>query len=98
MLLFSAALLVVFLHSAWGVKPSVRLEICVSSPKVELAVTACIEPEVEVLGDIYSVKELTVTVDVNLETGFDILGMEYIFMNLFRPSSPSGVMCCTSWK
>ena len=65
---------------------------------MELTVTVFVEPEVEVLGDIYSVEELTVTVDVDPETGFEILGIEYFFMNLFRTSSTSGVMCCTSLK
>ena len=44
----------------------------------------------------YSVAEFAVTVDVDPETGLDILGIEYFFMNLLRTSSPSGGMCCTS--
>ena len=98
-MLFSVALLLVFLHSAWDVEPSVGLdvvEVSVSSPKVELTVPVLIEPEVKVLGDIFSVEELTVMVDVDPEVGFKIMGIEYFIMNLFRTSFPSEVMCCTS--
>ena len=86
-LLFSAAFLLVLLHSAWGVEPLVGLdvvEVGVSSPRVELTVRVFVDPEVKVLGDIYSVEEFTVTVDVDPQAGFDILGMEYFLMNLFR--------------
>ena len=89
----------VFLHSAWGGEPSAGVhvvEVGVASSKVELTATVFVEPEVEVLDNIYPVVELTVTVDVDPESGFEILGIEYFFMNMFRTLSPSGVMCCTS--
>ena len=72
------------------------VEVGVVSPKLKLTVRVFVEPDVEVLGDTYSVVELTVTVEVDPEPGFEILGIEYFFMNLFRTSSPSGVTCCTS--
>ena len=80
-------------------EPSVGLDVVVvfdGSPTLELTVTVFVEPEVEVLGDMCSVAEFVVTVDVDPETGFDILGIEYFFMNLFWTSSPSGGLCCTS--
>ena len=80
-------------------EPSVRLHVVVvgvGSPKLELTVTVFVKPEVEVLGDMCSAAELAVTVVVDPETGFDIQGIEYFFMNWFSTTSPSGVMCCTS--
>ena len=44
--LFTVALLLVLLHSAWDVEPSVGLDVVVlgvSSPKVELTVTVSVE-------------------------------------------------------
>ena len=94
--LFTVALLLVPLHSAWDVEPSVGLEVDVSSPKVELIVTVFVVSEVEILGDIHPMEELTVTIVVDPETGFEILAIEYFFMYLLKTSSPSGVMCFTS--
>ena len=75
--LYTVALLLVLLHSAWDVESSVGLEVGVSSPKAELTVMVFGVSEVEVLGDIHPMEELTVTVVVDPEPGFEILGIEF---------------------